>query len=133
MNTPADNQSIALDRENACGQHSVARPWGRYTVLEHSPGYKVKRIDVRAGASLSLQYHSHRGEHWIVVAGTLRVENGEHELTLNAGEHTYIPAGQTHRLANPGDSVSSLIEVQCGSYLGEDDIVRLADQYGRVT
>lgn len=133
MNTPADDRTIKLDRENAPGQPSVSRPWGRYTVLEHSPGFKVKRIDVHAGASLSLQYHAHRSEHWIVVAGTLQIENGDLDLILGPGEHTYVPAGQTHRLTNPGKSVSSLIEVQCGSYLGEDDIVRLADQYGRVT
>ena len=129
METPAD--SLTLNRANADAPHSVARPWGSYTVLENSPGFKVKRIDVHAGAALSLQYHAHRSEHWIVVSGTLHVENGEQNLSLAPGEHTYIPAGQTHRLTNPGNTVSSLIEVQYGSYLGEDDIVRLADRYGR--
>lgn len=133
MNTPAENQTIAPNGETSGGQRSAARPWGRYTVLEDSQGFKVKRIDVHAGAALSLQFHAHRSEHWIVVSGTLHVENGEQNLTLGPGEHAYIPVGQTHRLVNPGNAVSSLIEVQCGSYLGEDDIIRLADRYGRTT
>jgi mannose-1-phosphate guanylyltransferase len=109
----------------------VSRPWGSYTVLTEGGGFKVKRIDVNPGAALSLQLHHQRSEHWVVVSGTAEVVNGERTLMLQPGEHTYIPAGHRHRLSNPGTAVSSLIEVQCGSYLGEDDIVRFEDLYGR--
>jgi mannose-1-phosphate guanylyltransferase/mannose-6-phosphate isomerase len=111
---------------------TVNRPWGTYTVLEEGPGFKIKRIVVKPGASLSLQMHHHRSEHWVVVSGTAEVVNGEQTIILRANQSTYIPAGHKHRLANLGDAELSLIEVQCGHYVGEDDIVRFEDMYGRV-
>jgi mannose-1-phosphate guanylyltransferase/mannose-6-phosphate isomerase len=111
---------------------TVSRPWGTYTVLEEGAGFKIKRIAVKAGASLSLQMHHHRSEHWVVVSGTAEVVNGEQTIALKANESTYIPAGNKHRLTNNGDTELALIEVQCGPYLGEDDIVRFEDVYGRV-
>ncbi|HVK94626.1 MAG TPA: mannose-1-phosphate guanylyltransferase/mannose-6-phosphate isomerase [Noviherbaspirillum sp.] len=111
---------------------TVARPWGTYTVLEEGAGFKIKRIAVKPGASLSLQMHHHRSEHWVVVSGTAEVINGEQIVTLQANQSTYIPAGNRHRLTNTGETELALIEVQCGSYLGEDDIVRFEDIYGRV-
>lgn len=110
---------------------TVTRPWGTYTVLEEGPRFKIKRIEVKPGASLSLQMHHHRSEHWIVVSGMARVVNGERELLVGANESTYIPAGHKHRLENPGVLDLVMIEVQSGEYLGEDDIVRFADIYGR--
>jgi mannose-1-phosphate guanylyltransferase / mannose-6-phosphate isomerase len=110
---------------------TVARPWGTYTVLEEAPGFKIKRIEVKPGASLSLQMHHHRSEHWVVVNGTAKITNGENEILIEANESTYIPAGQKHRLENPGTMPCVMIEVQCGSYLGEDDIVRFDDKYSR--
>lgn len=109
----------------------VSRPWGSYAVLAEGDGFKVKRIDVNPGAALSLQLHRQRSEHWVVVSGTAEVVNGERTLRLGPGEHTFIPLGHRHRLSNAGTTVSSLIEVQCGPYLGEDDIERFADLYGR--
>lgn len=111
---------------------TVHRPWGTYTVLEEASRYKIKRIEVKPGASLSLQMHHHRSEHWIVVSGMARVVNGENELFVAANESTYIPAGHKHRLENPGVVNLVMIEVQSGEYLGEDDIVRFQDSYGRV-
>jgi len=110
---------------------TVARPWGTYTVLEEAPGFKIKRIEVKPGASLSLQMHHHRSEHWVVVNGTAKITNGDKEILIQANESTYIPAGQKHRLENPGIIPCVMIEVQCGVYLGEDDIVRFDDKYGR--
>jgi mannose-1-phosphate guanylyltransferase / mannose-6-phosphate isomerase len=110
---------------------TVARPWGAYTILEEGPGFKIKRIVVKPGASLSLQMHHHRSEHWVVVSGNAEVVNGEQTIALQANESTYIPAGHKHRLRNSGDTELALIEVQCGAYLGEDDIVRFEDIYGR--
>ena len=110
---------------------TVARPWGTYTVLEEAPGFKIKRIEVKPGASLSLQMHHHRSEHWVVVNGTAKITNGDNEILIQANESTYIPAGQKHRLENPGIIPCVMIEVQCGVYLGEDDIVRFDDKYGR--
>lgn len=110
---------------------TVSRPWGMYTVLNQGPRYKVKRIEVKPGASLSLQMHHHRNEHWVVVSGVAEVTNGERLITLQANESTYIPAEHKHRLTNPGQDLLVMIEVQSGSYLGEDDIVRFEDQYGR--
>ena len=110
---------------------TVHRPWGTYTVLEEGKGFKIKRIEVKPGASLSLQMHRHRSEHWVVVEGSAKVVNGEGEMLLDMNESTYIPAGQKHRLANPGDVSCVMIEVQSGSYVGEDDIVRFEDSYGR--
>ena len=107
------------------------RPWGRYEVLEESGGYKVKRLEVNPGARLSLQRHSRRGEHWVVVAGTADVVCGERRLRLKEGEHIHIPPETNHRLGNSTDRPLALIEVQLGDYLGEDDIVRLEDDYKR--
>lgn len=110
---------------------TVHRPWGTYTVLEEGPSFKIKRIEVKPGAALSLQMHHHRSEHWIVVSGTARVINGSSDMLLQTNESTYIPAGHKHRLTNPGIIPLQMIEVQSGQYLGEDDIVRFSDQYGR--
>jgi mannose-1-phosphate guanylyltransferase len=110
---------------------TVHRPWGDYTVLEEGDRYKIKRIVVKPGASLSLQMHHHRSEHWIVVQGMAKVVNGEKEFFVAANESTYIPAGHRHRLANPGVLPLVMIEVQSGEYLGEDDIVRFEDNYAR--
>ncbi len=110
---------------------TVARPWGTYTVLEEGLRFKIKRIEVKPGASLSLQMHHHRSEHWIVVSGMAKVVNGEHEIMLATNQSTYIPAGHKHRLENPGVLDLVMIEVQSGEYLGEDDIVRFQDNYGR--
>lgn len=111
---------------------TVHRPWGTYTVLEEGNGFKIKRIEVKPGASLSLQMHHHRSEHWIVVDGMAKVINGDQELLINTNESTYIPAGHKHRLENPGVLNLVMIEVQSGNYLGEDDIIRFEDNYGRV-
>ncbi|PMS36899.1 mannose-1-phosphate guanylyltransferase/mannose-6-phosphate isomerase [Trinickia symbiotica] len=110
---------------------TVHRPWGTYTVLEEAPGFKIKRIEVKPGASLSLQMHHHRSEHWIVVSGMAKVVNGDREFFVARNESTYIPAGHKHRLENPGVVDLVMIEVQSGEYLGEDDIVRFEDVYGR--
>ena len=109
----------------------VHRPWGWYDSIDAGPRFQVKRIMVKPGASLSLQKHHHRAEHWIVVSGTAEVTNGDQVLTLTENQSTYIPLGQVHRLANPGKMPLEIIEVQSGSYLGEDDIVRYEDTYGR--
>ena len=110
---------------------TVHRPWGTYTVLEDGPRFKIKRIEVKPGASLSLQMHHHRSEHWIVVSGMAKVVNGDQELFVNTNESTFIPAAHKHRLENPGVLDLVMIEVQSGEYLGEDDIVRFEDVYGR--
>ncbi|MEN9781577.1 MAG: hypothetical protein RL014_2725 [Pseudomonadota bacterium] len=110
---------------------TVQRPWGTYTVLEDGRGDKIKRIEVEPGGSLSLQMHRHRSEHWIVVSGTAEVTRGGQTAELHVNESTYIPAGQAHRLANTTDQPVVMIEVQTGQYLGEDDIVRFSDAYGR--
>lgn len=110
---------------------TVHRPWGTYTVLEEGLGFIIKRIEVKPGAALSLQMHRHRSEHWVVVSGKATVVNGEQEIQLQPNQSTYIPAGHKHRLTNPGSSTCVMIEVQCGAYVGEDDIVRFEDAYGR--
>lgn len=110
---------------------TVKRPWGAYTVLEESSRFKIKRIEVKPGGSLSLQMHHHRSEHWIVVSGMAKVVNGDKEIFVSTNESTYIPAGHKHRLENPGITDLVMIEVQSGEYLGEDDIVRFQDVYGR--
>lgn len=113
-------------------QHrKVARPWGTYDSVDVGERHQVKRITVRPGAKLSLQMHHHRAEHWIVVKGNARVTRGEEEILLTENQSTYIPLGVKHRLENPGKTDLELIEVQSGSYLGEDDIVRYEDTYGR--
>src|SRR2546430_13693907 len=112
---------------------TVARPWGAYTTLEEGPGFKIKRIEVRPSGSLSLQLHHRRSEHWVVVHGRARVTRGDEVFELDANQSTYIPVETRHRLENPGVEPLVLIEVQCGAYLGEDDIVRFDDKYGRIT
>jgi mannose-1-phosphate guanylyltransferase/mannose-6-phosphate isomerase len=109
----------------------VHRPWGWYDSIDEGERFKVKRIQVKPGASLSLQKHHHRAEHWVVVKGTAQITNGDKVLTLTENQSTYIPLGEVHRLANPGSIPLEIIEVQSGSYLGEDDIVRYEDTYGR--
>jgi mannose-1-phosphate guanylyltransferase/mannose-6-phosphate isomerase len=111
---------------------TVARPWGTYTVLGEQPGFKIKRIEVKAGASLSLQLHHRRSEHWVVVQSVARVICGERVYDVSAGESTFIPVQTRHRLENRGTERLAIIEVQCGEYVGEDDIVRFDDKYGRV-
>jgi mannose-1-phosphate guanylyltransferase/mannose-6-phosphate isomerase len=110
----------------------VARPWGTYDSVDQGERFQVKRIVVKPGATLSLQMHHHRAEHWVVVSGTAEVTNGDKVILLSENQSTYIPLGQVHRLRNPGKVPLEIIEVQSGSYLGEDDIVRLEDTYGRV-
>ncbi len=110
---------------------TVIRPWGAYTVLEEGPGFKIKRIEVKPGASLSLQMHQRRSEHWIVISGTAHVVNGEREFSVNANESTFVPAKHRHRISNQQSVALVIIEVQTGDYLGEDDIVRFQDNYGR--
>jgi mannose-1-phosphate guanylyltransferase len=109
----------------------IHRPWGNYATLKQEDGYQVKRITVRPGQALSLQYHEHRAEHWVVVQGIALVQVGDQEYRTEAGMYRYIPLRERHRLTNIGGCNLVLIEVQCGDYLGEDDIVRLADSYGR--
>lgn len=122
----------ALGHEAHKLHRTVHRPWGTYTVLEEGKNFKIKRIEVKPGGSLSLQMHHHRSEHWVVVSGYAIVINGEKEIVVNTNESTFIPAGHKHRLTNPGKTTCVMIEVQSGSYVGEDDIVRLEDIYGRV-
>ena len=118
-------------REEKNLHRKVARPWGWYDSVDEGERFKVKRIQVKPGASLSLQMHHHRAEHWIVVKGEAEITNGDQVITLKENQSTYIPQGQTHRLANRGTEPLEIIEVQSGSYLGEDDIVRFEDTYGR--
>ena len=110
----------------------AARPWGEYDSVDEGLRFKVKRITVKPGASLSLQMHRHRAEHWIVVRGTARVTRGEDTFLLSENQSTYIPIGEKHRLENPGTTPLEMIEVQSGDYLGEDDIFRFDDDYGRI-
>ena len=125
--------ALKLKGHDTHKHHStIHRPWGTYTVLEEDTGFKLKRIEVKPGGKLSLQMHHHRSEHWIVVSGNARVENNGKELDLKSNQSTYISAGHKHRLENIGDQTLVMIEVQCGTYLGEDDIVRFQDNYGRV-
>jgi mannose-1-phosphate guanylyltransferase len=111
----------------------VYRPWGKYDSIDTGSRYQVKRITVNPGAKLSVQLHHHRAEHWVVVSGTARVTNGDETFMVTENESTYIPIGQIHALENPGKLSLELIEVQTGSYLGEDDIVRIEDNYGRAS
>jgi mannose-1-phosphate guanylyltransferase/mannose-6-phosphate isomerase len=118
-------------REEQTLHRKVHRPWGWYDSIDKGGRFKVKRIQVKPGASLSLQKHHHRAEHWIVVKGTAEITNGDQVILLTENQSTYIPLGEVHRLANPGTIPLEIIEVQSGSYLGEDDIVRFEDHYGR--
>lgn len=121
----------ASDDHEALSHRRVVRPWGSYEGIDRGERFQVKRIVVNPGAQLSLQMHHHRAEHWIVVKGTALVMNGNCEILLTENQSTYIPLGVTHRLINPGKIALELIEVQSGAYLGEDDIVRFEDRYGR--
>tara|TARA_A100001037_G_scaffold206412_1_gene184694 strand:+ start:1209 stop:2627 length:1419 start_codon:yes stop_codon:yes gene_type:complete len=125
------DQLKADGRGEYLSHREVFRPWGSYESVGAGERYQVKRIRVKAGEVLSLQMHHHRAEHWIVVKGTAEVTRGEETFTLGENESTYIPLGVTHRLRNPGKMDMELVEVQVGGYLGEDDIVRFEDQYGR--
>jgi mannose-1-phosphate guanylyltransferase/mannose-6-phosphate isomerase len=118
-------------REEHVLHRKVHRPWGWYDSIDEEDRFKVKRIQVKPGASLSLQKHHHRAEHWIVVKGTAEITCGDRTFLLSENQSTYIPLGEVHRLANPGTIPLEIIEVQSGSYLGEDDIVRFEDTYGR--
>ncbi|MCO1334802.1 mannose-1-phosphate guanylyltransferase/mannose-6-phosphate isomerase [Microbulbifer sp. OS29] len=118
-------------RSEAQRHRKVYRPWGYYDSIDAGPRFQVKRIVVKPGQQLSLQMHHHRAEHWIVVRGTAKVTRGEEEVLITENQSTYIPLGVVHRLENPGTIPLELIEVQSGSYLGEDDIVRFDDEYGR--
>ena len=122
----------AESRPHADNHRKVHRPWGYYDSIDNGSRFQVKRIVVKPGASLSLQKHHHRAEHWIVVSGTAKVTRGEEIIVLSENQSTYIPLGTVHRLENPGVIDLEMIEVQSGSYLGEDDIVRLDDVYGRL-
>jgi mannose-1-phosphate guanylyltransferase/mannose-6-phosphate isomerase len=125
-------QQLASQKRQELNFHrKVHRPWGWYDSIDEGERFKVKRIQVKPGASLSLQKHHHRAEHWIVVKGTAEITNGDKVLLLKENESTYIPLGEVHRLANPGAIPLEIIEVQSGGYLGEDDIVRYEDNYGR--
>ena len=126
-------QKLKADGRSEWELHrEVYRPWGKYDSVDCGAGYQVKRITVKPGAKLSLQMHHHRSEHWIVVSGCAKVTNGDKDFLLSKNESTYIPLGVIHALENPGKVNLELIEVQSGSYLGEDDIVRFEDRYGRV-
>ncbi|TIW73876.1 MAG: mannose-1-phosphate guanylyltransferase/mannose-6-phosphate isomerase [Mesorhizobium sp.] len=125
-------ESLKASGHEAHLLHStVHRPWGTYTVLEEGERFKIKRIEVKPGRRLSLQMHHHRSEHWVVVSGSAKIVNGDEELFLATNQSTYIPCGHKHRLENPGKIDLVIIEVQSGDYLGEDDIVRFDDVYGR--
>ncbi len=125
------NKLKLQDREEHTLHRKVHRPWGWYDSFDEGPRFKVKRIQVIPGASLSLQKHYHRAEHWIVVSGIAEVTCGDKKILLSENQSTYIPLGEIHRLANPGELPLEIIEIQSGSYLGEDDIVRFEDTYGR--
>ena len=118
-------------RSEADAHREVFRPWGSYDSIDMGERYQVKRITVKPGAKLSVQMHHHRAEHWIVVSGTAKVRVGQTEQMLTENQSVYIPIGEIHSLENPGKVNLELIEVQSGSYLGEDDIVRFEDRYGR--
>ena len=120
--SPAEDNSSRYDE----------RPWGNFTVLEEGEGYKVKRIEVLPGKRLSYQKHARRAEHWFIVQGEAKVTLDDKEIKLNAGEYVDIPVGAAHRIENPGEMKVIFIEVQRGDYLGEDDIVRLQDDFGRI-
>jgi len=125
------NQLESQKREERILHRKVSRPWGWYDTIDVGERFKVKRIQVNPGASLSLQKHTKRAEHWVVVTGTAEVTCGDKVITLYENESTYIPLGETHRLANIGSMPLEIIEVQSGAYLGEDDIIRFDDSYGR--
>jgi mannose-1-phosphate guanylyltransferase / mannose-6-phosphate isomerase len=118
-------------RPEATAHAEEQRPWGSFRVLHEGPGFKVKEIVVAPGGRLSLQSHEHRAEHWVVVAGTAQVTVDDDVVTLAPNQSVHVPLGARHRMENPGEVPMRLIEVQCGDYLGEDDIIRYEDVYGR--
>ena len=128
-------QIVARLKASGRNEHQVHRevyrPWGQYDSIDHGDRYQVKRITVKPGQKLSVQMHHHRAEHWIVVKGTARVTLDGQDRLLTENESIYLPVGSVHALENPGKIALEMIEVQVGSYLGEDDIVRLQDRYGR--
>ena len=124
-------QIKASGRSEHLLHREVFRPWGSYDSLDNGERFQVKRLVVRPGGVLSLQLHHHRAEHWVVVSGTARITRGEENFLLEENQSTYIPIGVRHRIENPGKIPLHIIEVQSGGYLGEDDIVRFEDQYGR--
>jgi mannose-1-phosphate guanylyltransferase/mannose-6-phosphate isomerase len=126
------DQLKSSKRSEGLLHRKVARPWGWYDSLDEGENFKVKRIQVNPGASLSLQKHSKRAEHWIVIKGIAEVICNDKKITLTENESTYIPLGSKHRLSNPGKDILEIIEVQSGSYFGEDDIERFDDSYGRL-
>jgi mannose-1-phosphate guanylyltransferase/mannose-6-phosphate isomerase len=119
-------------RDEVENHREVLRPWGSYDSIDRGPGYQVKRISVKPGERLSLQLHHHRAEHWVVVRGAAKVQLGNQEIVVCSNQSIYIPPKEKHSLENPGPELLELIEVQTGDYLGEDDIVRFEDRYGRV-
>ena len=119
------------DREEVQLHRQVFRPWGSYDSIDSDDGFQVKRLIVKPGAVLSLQKHAHRAEHWVVVRGTARITRDDEVFDLSENQSTHIPVGAVHRIENPGEEPVHIIEIQCGDYLGEDDIVRLEDNYGR--
>ena len=133
QNVKAVAQKLKAESRTEWEHHrEVYRPWGKYDSIDSGERYQAKRITVKPGAKLSVQMHHHRAEHWVVVSGTAKVTNGEKTFILSENESTYIPVGVIHALENPGKVPLEMIEVQSGSYLGEDDIVRFDDIYGRV-
>lgn len=133
QNVKAIVDQLKKEKRNEWKYHrEMYRPWGKYDSIDHGERFQVKRITVKPGEKLSIQMHHHRAEHWIVVKGTAKVTNGERELLVTENQSTYIPLGVVHALENPGKVPLELIEVQSGSYLGEDDIVRFEDRYGRL-
>jgi mannose-1-phosphate guanylyltransferase/mannose-6-phosphate isomerase len=123
---------LKKDGRKEASEHITAyRPWGSYTVLEEGPRYKIKRVEVKPGEKLSLQTHSHRSEHWVVVKGTAKVSIGDQVILIHENESAYVPKSTLHRLENPGKIPVEIIEVQNGEYLEEDDIERFSDEYGR--
>jgi mannose-1-phosphate guanylyltransferase/mannose-6-phosphate isomerase len=133
----AQDVKVVVDQMKVLGRgetelhRKVFRPWGSYDSLENADGFQVKQLVVNPGAVLSLQKHAHRAEHWVVVRGKARITKNDDEFDLEVNESVYIAIGDVHRIANPFDEPVHIIEVQCGDYLGEDDIVRLEDNYGR--
>ena len=119
-------------RSEHVSHREVHRPWGTYDSVEAGPGYQVKRLSVKPGGAMSLQRHRHRAEHWVVVVGVARITRDDEVFDLRTNQSTYIPLGAKHRIENPGSETLHIIEVQTGDYLGEDDIERFEDVYGRV-
>ncbi|HKE05707.1 MAG TPA: phosphomannose isomerase type II C-terminal cupin domain [Blastocatellia bacterium] len=127
-----NEQSVVISSIEGNSPRYDERPWGNFTVLDEGDGYKVKRIEVLPGKRLSYQKHARRAEHWFIVQGEAKVTLDDKEIKLNAGEYVDIPVGAAHRIENPGEMKVIFIEVQRGDYLGEDDIVRLQDDFGRI-